>query len=76
MKLSELTEKQVKEAVAAVRKPVGEAYTAAITGDRAAAYAAGERAEQAAHELKLLFALTYEEIQAAMHPISKEEGDG
>ncbi len=57
MKLSELTEKQVKDAVAAVRKAARECEDAAFSGNRAEAYAAAERAQHVAFELKQLFGI-------------------
>jgi hypothetical protein len=62
MKLSQITSKQVREAAADVRRNVRSAVNAAEAGNRAGAYAAAERAQHAAHELKQMFSLTSEEI--------------
>ena len=66
MKLSQLTGREVNQAATAVKRAVSEARDAAISGDRGKAYAAAERAEHAAHELKQLFALTPDELLAAL----------
>jgi len=55
-KLNELTLKQVSEAASDVRRNVRGAVDAAKSGNRTEAYAAAERAQHAAFELKQLFA--------------------
>lgn len=62
MKLSELTEKQVREAATRVNRAVKLSVDSAVSGNRSAAYKAAEEAQEAAFELKQLFALTEEEI--------------
>jgi len=64
MKLSELTADQVSKAAARVRSETRQAMNAAFRGDRAEAYAAAERAQQAAFDLKELFSLSPEEMEA------------
>lgn len=64
MKLSKLTARQVDEAAGLVQREVRQARNSAIAGNRQGAYAAAERAEQAAHEFKLLFGLEPDELAA------------
>lgn len=63
MKLSSLTAKQVSEATTKIRREVRQAEEAALRGDRGEAYAAAERAQEAAFELKQLFGLTDAELE-------------
>lgn len=63
MKLSKLTVEQVDTASRLVRREAMSARAFALNGDRQAAYAAAERAEQAAFDLKQLFALEPDEIE-------------
>lgn len=62
MRLSELTEKQVREAATKVRRELRSAEDAAFSGKRADAYAAAERAQEAAFELKQLFGIDATEM--------------
>lgn len=63
MKLSELTEKQVRDATAAVRRELRQVEHAAFSGNRAKAYTSAERAQEAAFELKQLFGLSDSETE-------------
>lgn len=62
MKLSGITTKQLSDAAKAVRRQVKECQDAAISGNRQEAYAAAERAQEAAFDLKCLFLLEEDEI--------------
>lgn len=66
MRLNQLTPKQVRDATAAVRRALRECDDAAFSGRRREAYAAAERAEHAAHELKQLFTLTADELETVL----------
>lgn len=68
MRLSELTEKQVREAATKVRRELRQAEDAAFSGRRSDAYAAAERAQEAAFELKQLFGLDATETEGERIP--------
>lgn len=68
MRLSDQKLKEIQNACREVRRAVTHASAAAIIGDRAQAYAAAERAQDAAFELRLLFAPTGNQMLAALQP--------
>lgn len=75
-RLSELTIRDVQRATARVRRETKDSENAAIRGDRAEAYAAAERAQEAAFELKQLFVLSPSELEPGRELFSEESGHG
>jgi hypothetical protein len=77
MKLSDLAPRQVLNATATVRRELRACENAYTRGDRGEAFAAAERAQEAAFNLKQLFALTDEEMSfVKITPVHNHEGDG
>lgn len=68
--VNNITPREVQRAATVVRKELRACEEANMRGKRKEAYAAAERAQEAAFELKQLFALTNEEIAA----LAKEAG--
>lgn len=75
-RLSELTNRDVMSATARVRQELRASENAALRGDRTAAYAAAERAQEAAFDLKQLFTLSSKEMEVGKELFSEEPGHG
>jgi hypothetical protein len=72
MSFGNLTPRDVQKATAAVRKELRACEDAAMRSKRTDAYAAAERAQEAAFNLKHLFALTDREITALASEVGIE----